>query len=364
MGKIELFTMCLESLQAVYMTGETIKGDLLVRINERLKINSISISLKGESRVHWTESYYYKKRNHMVYYHAKDDYLHHNDIVLLTTTDENQDLYIEVGEHSYPFQIQLPQDLPTSFEHVHGRIRYSLNGRIDIPMTFEHKHVSLSITVISPLDLNLRPLLRQPATIQDIKTICCWCCKSDPIRATLSIFKGGYVSGEGLAFNAIIENRSSRAIKSLSFKIMQDVNLHASAKSRTISRVVAQIFYPKIIEKNSCEEWSNTVLTIPSVCASLSNTCRIIDVYYYALLSVCPEGPSLSFDLSIPITIGTIPLIDGKMVKFTHSFEACTFKTTPNKELDDKKDGEVTNYMNPHFSPHYHFYQALKVGKK
>jgi hypothetical protein len=38
------------------------------------------------------------------------------------------------------------------------------------------------------------------------------CCKSGPIIATLSIFKSGYVPGEAIKFNAVIDNRSSKSI--------------------------------------------------------------------------------------------------------------------------------------------------------
>ena len=45
----------------------------------------------------------------------------------------NDDLYLEVGDHSFPFRVILPMNLPTSFEHHIGRIRYSIEGIIDIP---------------------------------------------------------------------------------------------------------------------------------------------------------------------------------------------------------------------------------------
>lgn len=40
---------------------------------------------------------------------------------------------MEVGDYSYPFSVVLPPNLPTSFEHNIGRIRYSIRGTIDIP---------------------------------------------------------------------------------------------------------------------------------------------------------------------------------------------------------------------------------------
>ena len=53
---------------------------------------------------------------------------------------------------------------------MHGRVRYSLNGTIDIPWAFD-KHVQRSITVISPVDLNLNPALKQPYSVSQQKYI-------------------------------------------------------------------------------------------------------------------------------------------------------------------------------------------------
>lgn len=43
------------------------------------------------------------------------------------------DLYLEAGNVSYPFQYLLPYNLPTSFEHDVGRVRYEIDATIDIP---------------------------------------------------------------------------------------------------------------------------------------------------------------------------------------------------------------------------------------
>jgi len=57
-----------------------------------------------------------------------------NSVIFFTNNKEpNKDLYLEVGEYAYPFQIPLPIDLSTSFEHENCSIRYTLNATIDIP---------------------------------------------------------------------------------------------------------------------------------------------------------------------------------------------------------------------------------------
>ena len=58
-------------------------------------------------------------------------------IMVLKKSDDDQDLYVEIGEFTYPFKFDLPNNLPTSFEHVNGTscisTRYTVNGTLDIP---------------------------------------------------------------------------------------------------------------------------------------------------------------------------------------------------------------------------------------
>ena len=93
------------------------------------------------------------------------------------------DLYIEVGEYSYPFQLELPSDLPTSFEHEYGQIHYSINATIDIPCAFD-KHSVKSFSVINVSDLNLLgSQIAQPSGLSSSRVFCCWCCVSEPVSA-------------------------------------------------------------------------------------------------------------------------------------------------------------------------------------
>ena len=47
--------------------------------------------------------------------------------------DKHEELFLEIGEHKFPFEILLPRGLPGSFEHNYGIIRYALTATIDIP---------------------------------------------------------------------------------------------------------------------------------------------------------------------------------------------------------------------------------------
>ena len=63
---------------------------------------------------------------------------------------------LAAGRYQYPFQFQLPHQLPSSFEGQYGRVRYSVKAVIDKPWKFDHE-VKRPFTVISNVDLNLMP---------------------------------------------------------------------------------------------------------------------------------------------------------------------------------------------------------------
>ena len=302
MRKIELFEIHVERPNRTYFSGELIKGHLLVKVSERMKINSLGLLLNGLGIVWWEVS---NGEGPSTTYSKEEEYLRFY-LVLLTKKQNEAVCYLEAGEQSFPFEMQLPANLPSSFAFIHACVTYNLKGIIDIPST--KKFVDLPIVVIEKLDLNDDPVLRQPATGSQVKNICCCCCKSDPIIAKLSLLKSGYVPGEQLVFNAAIDNKSNYEMKSVSIKIIQYILCMTSSGSRMFRRLVAEVVSPKKIGKNNYDEWNNVSVTIPSVCPSSKGTSKILIVYYGAVLHVNPAGPFCSFEATIPIAIGTEPL--------------------------------------------------------
>ena len=53
MGKIDYFTINFQKAYPIYFPGETIIGDVKLKVNERLKINCLKCVIKGFSRVSW-----------------------------------------------------------------------------------------------------------------------------------------------------------------------------------------------------------------------------------------------------------------------------------------------------------------------
>lgn len=64
-------------------------------------------------------------------------------------------VHIPVGLNKYSFHIPLPCNIPCSFEHFNGHVRYTVKAVIDRPWRFNHE-CKAAFTVITAFDLNLR----------------------------------------------------------------------------------------------------------------------------------------------------------------------------------------------------------------
>ena len=183
MGKIEFFKIFFQKQNPIYFPGEQLKGEIKIRILERFKIRCIKMMIKGDAHVSWFE-----RENRRTYaYYNNENYLNFKCIFI--SKESQGEFYLETGLYSLPFYINLPSNLPTSFEHELANVRYSVICTIDIPWKSD-KHSVRTFTVISPLDLNYNFKLREPYETTDSKVLCCGPFKSDPITISFSIPKG------------------------------------------------------------------------------------------------------------------------------------------------------------------------------
>lgn len=63
---------------------------------------------------------------------------------------------IQPGNYDYPFTFRVPDNCPSSFEGVFGRIRYKVKAVVDRAFKFDQEK-KVAIRVWVPLDLNMNP---------------------------------------------------------------------------------------------------------------------------------------------------------------------------------------------------------------
>lgn len=97
-------------------------------------------------------------------------------------------VFLEAGEHSYPFDFVLPNGIPTSFEYHRGHIRYWVQGVIDKQWSLK-RYTHKMFTVLNMYDLNSKPNLTVPIGVNERIDFCCGPCRTEPINITLEVKK-------------------------------------------------------------------------------------------------------------------------------------------------------------------------------
>ncbi|KAL4227998.1 hypothetical protein ACF0H5_013436 [Mactra antiquata] len=295
----------------VYMSRDVISGHIRLELLQHLSLTSITITIKGRGYVHWTDQKLrgageprFKDTHH---HSAYEDYFEHSLLLYGQGSKEKPDkLYLPAGKYTYPFQCQLPTPFPCSFEGEHGYVRYWVRATIDKGREIIHK-TKLLFTVINPLDLTHVPDSNVPVQETEEKSLCCFCCLSGPITASLSVQKRGYVPGEPIRFAVEISNLSRRQMGCCSVELKMSTLFKTPTSCRNTTQQVCKVKRDRKIGRGECISWFSDQLTIPPLPPSCLIGCSLISIKYTLELRVDPVGPAFDLTLPLEIIVGTHP---------------------------------------------------------
>lgn len=303
MVHIDYFDILFDKQHPVYCPGELLTGKVLLNISDRLRINSLRLSVKGDAKVNLLKDKGSNEETIQAHHvHASENYFH-LDLAILNKEIE----FINVGNHEYPFSIKLSDNLPSSFQHENGKIQYSIKAHIDIPWAFD-KEVKKHFVIMAIVDLNENPGLNELKTVAEDKYLGFGLFKSKPIKVTFTLEKTGFISGESVVYTANIQNETNKEIAYIKVILVQNCKFTVKDESVTHSRKICQVEYGKRIGSKSAERWTFSNFVIPQVCPTSNGECALIDVSYELMLKFDTTGLSKSKKVSIPIVIGTITL--------------------------------------------------------
>ena len=186
MGKVDVYTIKFDENKTTYLPGEWVKGHILLRVNERFKINTHLLELNGYASVYWTETRTETDSDGKSTT-VTDSYSNHQTIISKSWSFEGE-AYLESGQKIYRFEFQLPIVCPPSYSSSTGNIVYELKGKIDRSWAL-NKKTDVRFSVLSDLDLNKFNHLRIGAGAEDTKYLCCGPCESKPIKFQITTSK-------------------------------------------------------------------------------------------------------------------------------------------------------------------------------
>nr|XP_002123090.1 arrestin domain-containing protein 3-like [Ciona intestinalis] len=308
---VKNFTVQFHDNKVIYSPGQPVNGSILIELEEPMRMKAVKIKFSGKAQVSWTETRSTGKTTYTVRYSSCEQYFKEEvsvygegSVGAFANSEE-----LPAGQSVFPFQFFLPPTLPSSFEGAHGHVRYLIHASIDRPWHFDPK-TKAAFTVLDSYDLNLETDARISPTAEDSKTICCWCCASNPITAVVRADRTGYVPGEFITINATAENGSTRKLKLTRASVVQKVRFMAVAphkKTRTWRKSMADVEGPAVTRRQTIH-WNNERIQIPALPPSELRNCNIMNIEHYLEFRVVLPRLSKDLCVKVPIKLGTVPL--------------------------------------------------------
>ncbi|XP_065218667.1 arrestin domain-containing protein 1-like isoform X2 [Planococcus citri] len=196
-------TIVFDNPDRIYLPGEIVTGRVEFVLHSVLSIRGVELKIIGEAiKCEWWED--------DVHAWSRETYLN-SKLILVGGTGTK--LKLPVGQHSYPFSVLLPSEIPSTFVGEYGEILYYMKAKIDIPFAFDYEHIAIFF-VVNPVDLilNLNPNLRTPYMKEKSKKFWFLCWKSRPLTMVVHLPMTGYCSSERIPFTIEIDNASDVAV--------------------------------------------------------------------------------------------------------------------------------------------------------
>uniref|UniRef100_A0A182PSY8 Arrestin_C domain-containing protein n=1 Tax=Anopheles epiroticus TaxID=199890 RepID=A0A182PSY8_9DIPT len=361
-----------DNCYGVFFAGQKLAGTVDIDLPKTKKVK-----VTGVASVLWTETY---GTGTTIPFEGREDFLTHTIDFVRSNTDEP--IVMEPGRQIYRFDLQLPDVLPTSFEGDYGYIRYTARVVFERPWKFNLTY-KIAFTVVNQLNLNaVSPPLNVAVVQENIKHFYCGPCRSQPLTINVMLPMTGYVPGQFILVTVDISNGSNKRIAEVKIKLRRQVKYCSQSpyeRKRSVYCTLAKFQCSGVDAKGSAGYERR--LLVPSEPPTRSNT--IIQIEYFVEVTAKVLGMAYSPEVKIPITIGTVPLINLSQTQhrssvveahlttasslprkifhssvpslvIPHTFEKSAGRTDVNIDDDDESPSMGTVPFSPRY-PMYHF---------
>ncbi|XP_037038639.1 arrestin domain-containing protein 17 [Bradysia coprophila] len=295
-----------------YYAGQTVNGKVVFTFDSTKKIRGIIIKFLSEANTSWSETKKVKdsegkEREETENLTGHEEYFQIQYYLL--GGKNSSEIELPAGEHTYPFTCALPPQLPSSFEGEFGHIRYTIKVTLDRPWKFDQDS-KMAFTVISPVDLNMNPRVKEQFKLNLEKSFCCFCCRSGPLAFIATLPVTGFVSGQSIPILAECDNASNVKVNAIKFILRKVVAFHTNQPRRETKKdkiTIAELSVGPVDEHGS-QTWQQK-LDIPPLPPSNLVNCGIIDLDYELKVILDVAGAHRNLEGKIPIVLGTIPLV-------------------------------------------------------
>lgn len=280
--------------QYQYQPGEILRGNVTVTTSRQTFITRIYISVTGQGAVAWEDPQYGS-------FSANEEYI--NAIHNVEDRRSKDSLILVKGQHKFPFEYQLPNNLPSSFIGKFGSVTYVLKAIVN----GEKNETNITSEPFLVIREAAVPEKRRAAESRKIEKRYWNLCSSGKLEINVIIDKTGACPGEDVFIQAEIANKSPVYVTAVQASIIMNTLYHAKKKLIPFRQVVNKRRDEEEMSKGQGRKWHNVRLTIPPYIPETNlEHCDIIEISYSFQFRVELSG-SKELKVEIPLVIGSVP---------------------------------------------------------
>ena len=261
MDKNSPVSIYIDSAKPFYYPGEQFLASILLDVLETINCNKMIIIAKGKQIVDATQKRSFNETEENVDNSDSDDEDEQQDIdnqkEAVTTINESNTIfkfkkivdisnnnYLQKGKYTFPFEVELPKDIPGSFlflqKSAYAEIIYSIKVKLDninkkevIPIVIRQKEEVFNYQDVS----------------EYTKKLAGCCCNMGETKIQLKTIDKYYLHGDDIKINLNIDNTKSGSTGSPpNIEIYQKLVLKHKKKKIKITKIVGNYKGKKIID--------------------------------------------------------------------------------------------------------------------
>jgi len=284
--------------EQVFNAGSVVNGNVILSLENAEKIDRIDLSFSGKSYIFVSE--FEQELMKEKCSHADSD---QEQIIDFNTTlwDGCIHSLLEAGTHTFPFGIELPDSLPTSFQmhskDLHGcHIAYTLKASVVRP---KKKSYRAEVPIMITNELNISgPSFTSMQSVSGKKGksgILRYLPTNGCVAMEVTTDRSGYCVGDSIAISADIMNNTKSKISSLQASLIRNI-IHKDHYHDNYCSVIKKV-------KNH-DNHTNMFLHIPQTSPSITNYDMLKVTYKLKVKLKMANG--IKVVAFLPITIGTV----------------------------------------------------------
>ena len=266
----------IDSAKAYYYPGEQFLASILLDVSDTINSNKMIIIAKGKQIIKATQKKVFEdtEENMEDYEEDDDDEEYIKNKEPITEIDESKSIFkykkvisisnsnhLKEGKYSFPFEVELPKDIPGSFLFLESKTY------VEIIYSIKVKLNNINIKEKIPIIIRQnKEMFNYPNDSEYIKNIPGWCCESGQSIIKLNKDENPILNGENIYLNVNIDNTNSKnSCSALNIEVYESLSIKNKQKNKKIkiTKIVGRYKGNKFI--NAGEDFQKKIEVILDV---------------------------------------------------------------------------------------------------